>query len=268
VGLNIPGAAMRTATVGVRRFRGISLIELLLVMMALMMVAGLTWKASTTVILCSTNSRVTAELGVLDRALADFAVAFGDYPPDFHDMVAVWKFLKGRFPQCPTHKYPDMCGQSPATALYFWLAGPDGRGYSTNPTDPFGKGEHRIGPFYKFVPEQLKKVDGMMQYYPPRGNDGSPYVYFRGGVKGYDGQPGWGNAHPYRNSKDGKWINPDTYQVLSPGVDGMYGKGCRFPSGIDYDDSNLDDMATFTRGDTMGQAKPKNAADVDKLKQP
>ena len=50
---------------------------------------------------------------------------------------------------------------------------------------------------------------------------------------------------------------PNTYQILSPGADGKYGNGCRFPSGIDYDDANYDDMANFTRGDTMGQAMPK-----------
>ena len=150
-----------------------------------------------------------------------------------------------------------MCNQGPASALYFWLAGPDGQGYSTNPADPFGKGKTRIGPFYRFRPEQLKRVDAVMQYFPPRGIDGSPYVYFRPGSKGYDGHPGWGTAHPYRSSKDGEWINPKTYQILSPGNDGTYGRGFHYPGGSDYDDANLDDMANFTRGDTMGQAKPK-----------
>jgi hypothetical protein len=248
----------------VRSFRGISLVELLLALMAVMVMAGLAWKGSKCVINHCNNSRVTAELGALDRALMDFAEQFGDFPPDFHDTVAVWKFLKGRFPKCPQTKYPDMCGQSPASALYFWLAGPDGRGFSANPLDPFGGGRSRIGPFYKFVPEQLKKVDGIMQYCPPRGIDGSPYVYFRGGLTGYDGHIGWETARPYRNSKDGSWINPQTYQILSPGADGKYGVGFHFPSGIDYNDANLDDMANFTRGDTMGQAKPKNAADIKK----
>jgi hypothetical protein len=255
---------MRIQSGGVRSFRGITLVELLLALAALMIMASVAWKAGTSVIDRCNNSRVTAEIGALDRALVDFATEFGDYPPDFHDTIAVWKFLRGRFPKCPQSKYPDMCGQNPASALYFWLAGPNGRGFSTNPADPFGDGKSRVGPFFKFVPEQLKNVDGLMQYYPPRGIDGSPYVYFRGGLKGYDSHPGWSPARPYRNSTDGAWIYAKTYQILSPGTDGKYGSGSRFPGGVDYDAANLDDMSNFSRGDTMGQAKPKNVADRSK----
>jgi hypothetical protein len=107
-------------------------------------------------------------------------------------------------------------------------------------------------------------VDGLIEYCPPRGIEGAPYLYFRGGLKGYDGHIGWGTARPYRNSKDGSWINSTKYQILSPGSDGVYGRGCRFPSGVDYDTANLDDMANFTRGDTMRQAMPKNAVDPTK----
>jgi hypothetical protein len=254
---------MRIQPRGVRGFRGISIVELLLALMAVLILSGVAWKASTAVINNSNNACIAAEIGVIDRALTDFAVRFGDYPPDFHDTVAVWAFLKGRFPKCPVCKYPDLCGQSPATALYFWLAGPDGNGYSPNPADPFGKGTPRIAPFYKFAPDRLKKVEGLTQYYPPRGINGAPYLYFRGGLKGYDGHPGCPPVRPYRNSKDGAWINRQTYQILSPGSDGKYGSGSRFPGGIDYDDANLDDIANFTRGDTLGQAKPKNVAQPD-----
>ena len=100
-------------------------------------------------------------------------------------------------------------------------------------------------------------MDGVIEYFPPRGADGEPYVYFRGGPKGYDEHPGWGLVRPYRKSDDGSWINGDTYQILCPGSDGKYGSGHHFPGGIDYDAANLDDMANFSRGDTMGEARPK-----------
>jgi len=225
--------------------------------MAVMILSGLVWKAGTEVITLSNNARVTAEIGALNRGLDAFALQFGEYPPDFHDPVDAWKFLKQRFPKCPSDKYPCLCGYSPASALYFWLAGPNGRGFSANPINPFDNGASRIGPFFKFAPDQLKKVDGLMLYYPPRGIKGSPYVYFRAGAKGYDGHSGWPPVLPYRNSKDGSWINPNTYQILSPGSDGKYGSGNHFPIGDDSDDASLDDMANFTQGDTMGQAKPK-----------
>lgn len=259
---------MQTGWKVARKSRGLTLVELLLTLMAIMILASVGWKATKVAVDRLTTSQTTMELAGLDRALQDFAARFGDYPPDFHDSTIVWRFLKGRFPQCPQQNYPDMCGQSPATALYFWLAGPDGTGYNTNPKNPFAKGGERIRPFYKFIPEQLKCVDGLMMYYPPRSpKEGAPYVYFRGSLKGYDMHPGWATAHPYRDSRTDKWINSETFQVLSPGVDGKYGNGCRFPSGIDYDDANMDDSANFTRGDTMRDAKPRNAADVDKLKQ-
>ena len=165
---------MRIRAAGGRRFRGISIVELLLVLMAMMILAGAGYKASRCVVDHLTSSRMGMELAGLDRAMLDFAARFGDFPPDFHDTIATWRFLKGRFPQCPQQKYPDMCGQSPATALYFWLAGPEGRGFSADPKDPFGEGKTRIGPFYKFAPDRLKKVDGLVQYFPPRGIDGSP----------------------------------------------------------------------------------------------
>jgi hypothetical protein len=248
---------MRIRASDVRHCGGLTLIELLLVLAAMMFLASLGWKAASTAIVLANNSRVTAEIGGMGKALDAFAVQFGEYPPDFHDSEAVWKFMKQRFPQCPWQKYPDFCGHSPATALYFWLAGPDGNGFSSNAANPFAKGGARIGPFYRFTPSQLKRVDGLMQYFPPRGIDGAPYLYFRGGRKGYDGQPGWPPAKPYRSSKDGSWINRDTYQILSPGTDGTYGSGCRFPDGIDYDEANMDDMANFSQGDTMGKAQAK-----------
>jgi hypothetical protein len=241
-----------------RRCGGISIIELMLVMMALMFLAGVGWKAATATIINVNNSRISAEMGMLGQGLDEFALRFGEYPPDFHDPIAVTKFLKRRFPKCPCQKYPDFFSYSPAAALYFWLGGPNGRGFSADPANPFGNGGARIGPFFKFTADQLKRVDGVMQYYPPRGIDGSPYIYFRGGVKGYDGHPGWLCAKPYRKSSDGSWINRDSYQILCPGADGQFGSGNHYPDGSDYDDANLDDIANFTQGDTMQQAKPKS----------
>jgi hypothetical protein len=248
---------MQTPVTRVRRRAGVSIIELMLALMAVMVLAGLAWKASKSALSVANNSRVTAEIGKLNDAMEAFAMRFGEYPPDFHDTNAVWKFLKTRFPKCPWQKYPDFCNYGPAAALYFWLGGPEGRGFSTNPANPFDNNPSRIGPFFKFVPDQLKRIEGITYYYPPRGIEGAPYVYFRGGPKGYDTHPGYPPARPYRNSKSGDWINAKTYQILSPGADGKYGGGNHFPSGIDYDDANMDDMANFTQGDTLGGAKPR-----------
>jgi type II secretory pathway pseudopilin PulG len=253
---------MRICGVSVKGRGGITIVELMLALMAVGILSGIAWKASTAVIALSTNSRITLEISRLNDAVEAFCSQFGDYPPDFRDSVFLAKFYKRRFPQCPPANYPDPTGQSPASALYFWLAGPKGQGFSTDPSNPFGKGGTRIGPFYKFTPDQLKKVDGVMQYFPPRGIDGAPYVYFRGGVNGYDGHPGWPPVKPYRSSTDGSWINGPTYQILCPGCDGKYGAGNHYPGGTDYDAANLDDMANFAQGSTMAQMKEDAAKDA------
>ena len=59
-----------------------------------------------------------------------------------------------------------------------------------------------------------------------------------------------------------RYVNPKTYQLLCPGMDGIYGKytgtsgiaNCPlYPSGTNYDLTNgLDDMTNFTKGSTVG----------------
>ena len=105
----------------VRRCSGLSLIELMLVLMAMMIMVGASWKAASAVIDHSRKVHMAAEISGLSKGIDAFAVQFGDYPPDFHDSVAVWKFLKRCFPKCPWQKCPDFCGYSPAGAAF--LAG-------------------------------------------------------------------------------------------------------------------------------------------------
>lgn len=243
-----------------RLCRGITLVELLLTITAMLLVAGVAWEAGSRAVVAANNTRVALEITRLKEGIDSFCLFFGDYPPDFHDQVAVRKFVKQRFPKCPIRNYPDFAAQSPASALYFWLAGPDGRGFSSNPENPFERaGVQRIGPFFAFTPDRLKRVDGVMEYFPPRRVNGDPYVYFRGGKKGYDGHGGWGAAKPYRDSKNGKWIDPQTFQILCAGNDGKLGSGNHYPDGGDYDEFNYDDLASFTTGSTMRQTMPTEA---------
>jgi Tfp pilus assembly protein PilE len=244
-------------TVRVNRFRGLTLVELIMVIMVMMILGTIVWKAAGKAIEWSNNSRTSIEISQMSKALDNFSMQFGEYPPDFHDQMAIWKFMKARFPKCPHQKYPSFADHSPASALYFWLAGPNGNGFSTNPANPFDDCKTRIGPFFKFDHERVKLVDDVMQYFPPRSKGGAPYVYFRANGKGYDGHPGWKPARPYRDSVAGKWIEPATYQILCPGNDEKFGAGNHFPGGADYDEANLDDMTSFSKGDTLGRAIPK-----------
>ena len=67
---------------------------------------------------------------------------------------------------------------------------------------------------------------------------------------------------PYADSNTpSTFINPKTYQLLCPGLDGKYGNyngtaigSCPlYPAGTNYDSANgQDDMTNFTSGATVG----------------
>jgi prepilin-type N-terminal cleavage/methylation domain-containing protein len=155
------------------------------------------------------------------------------------------------------------------------------------------------------------------QYYPPNGKDVSsgnyaPYVYFKA-VAGLYGVPNGTNLNfayyqqvpndnstiltaykdstayvnypPYPSStKAYSWVNPNSFQLLCPGLDGKFGKTPQngngplgndqtgivvlpsgktnvyaplYNAGTNYDQvGGLDDMANFTNGPTVGNDVP------------
>ncbi len=248
---------MRVPLIGAKRRHGFTLLELTTALTITAVIGGILVAGGVKIVSVAGNILTVWELAQLNEAIEDFAVQFGEYPPDFHDPADAVRFMQQHFPKCPAANYPSFAGQSPASALYFWLAGPDGRGYSTDPTNPFGNGARQISPFIRFADNRLKKNGNVTQYYPPQSlASGAPYVYFRAGMKGYQGNSGYAPARPYRDSQTGQWINADSFQILSPGQDGVFGAGNHFPAGTDYDTHNRDDIANFSRGGTMQQAIP------------
>ena len=236
----------------IRRRRAITMIELTTAMTITAVIAAIAMVAGKRLSLSTGNVRVVADIYQFTQGLEEFSRQLGDYPPDFHDAKSTEAFLRQTFPACPPENYPDLSNQSPASALYFWLAGPKGNGLSANPKNPFDSGSRRIGPFCQFKSLQLREVNGAMHYFPLCNLRGAPYVYFRGGQNGYDGHPGFPPAHPYRHSRDGTWINSDSYQIICAGQDGKFGKGYHYPAGYDYDPANLDDITNFSGG-PLGQ---------------
>jgi len=237
------------------RRRGFTLVELLAAITITAILAGVLIKGGMTVVGLASNVLITWEIAQLNDAVEDFAVYFGDYPPDFHDPAAAIQFMQAHFPKCPATNYPNFALQNPSSALCFWLAGPSGQGFSTDPTNPFAAGgQRRIGPFIRFAPNRVQALGPLTQYFPPQILHPAPYVYFRAGKKGYLGNCGYQAARPYRNSQNGQWINADSFQILCAGQDGQFGAGNHFPAGDNYDKANLDDMANFSYGCTMAQA--------------
>jgi prepilin-type N-terminal cleavage/methylation domain-containing protein len=255
--LRIPHSAFRTPP------SAFTLIEILTVVIIIGLLAALTAGAIVGALVPGNNAAIATDLVQLDLAVKNFYLRFHVYPPDFHDPALARSTLKRMFPRCPEENYPDFTGQSPASALPFWLGGPDGNGFSANPMNPFDSNASRIGPFFEFDPGRLKIADNVRRYYPPRvPGMTAPYVYFRAEANGYEGQnpplpPGEGGiARPYRDTRTNNWVNPRSYQILCAGLDGQFGAGQKFPSGEDYDAANRDDLTNFSGSMTLEKARP------------
>ncbi|HWL10751.1 MAG TPA: type II secretion system protein [Planctomicrobium sp.] len=124
-------------------------------------------------------------------------------------------------------------------------------GFSANPTNPFASGGTRVGPFYEFNLSRLSDVstppNGCPELLDPLPNQTMPYQYFSSyGGRGYALNPNATIANVFDHIKGtsddmvsvyfqssrgtsapftiGFW-NPKSYQIISPGPDGLYGTG-------------------------------------------
>lgn len=107
--------------------------------------------------------------------------------------------------------------------LVFFLGGPDGNGWSTNPRNPLVAGGDRIGPFFGFEPQRLVDFHGN-GYKSYLDLWGTPIAYFSsmkwGGTgwmpQGYSADCSKLAVQPYPNAKV-------AYQIISAGPDKKFG---------------------------------------------
>ncbi len=152
-----------------------------------------------------------------------------------------------------------------------------------NPANPFDGSAARIGPYYDFDKTRINSVGtlsgpsgavnfSLNQYFPQNGiviNNTpapSPYLYFKAVAGVYTTTPftpkNAGSATlPYVSSAStSTYINPSSYQLLCPGMDGNFGNYSsppQYPAGGNYDQKNgLDDMTNFTNGTTVQDDTP------------
>jgi prepilin-type N-terminal cleavage/methylation domain-containing protein len=140
-----------------------------------------------------------------------------------------------------------------AECLVFFLSGipdlsqavPVVTGFSKDPTTPWqSRGTNREGPLFEFANDRFADVDSdrMLEYRDPLPSQTAPYLYLSSQGRRYtpendggklDDYDVWGGAG---NSKDLKkvylkTVNPlqahraSGYQIISPGLDGLYGTG-------------------------------------------
>lgn len=144
---------------------------------------------------------------------------------------------------------PDTFTLSGAECLVFFLGGPGvfqavspfANGFSPNPANPFSSGGNRVGPFFDFDPARLVDVDGdgAPEYLDPLPGQTRPYVYassYEG--RGYNratdsndnpinpdliiGSEGESLRSEYLRPGETASINPNSFQIISPGFDGNY----------------------------------------------
>ena len=78
------------------------------------------------------------------------------------------------------------------------------------------------------------------------------YLYRQGSTTALNVQPFLDSTSPTT------FINPQSYQLLCPGLDGIYGPTTdsnppQYPSGTNYNPTTgIDDMTNFTQGATVG----------------
>lgn len=130
-------------------------------------------------------------------------------------------------------------------------------GFSANPANPFARGGSRLPPLFEFDEARLqphkdnpedpndnvvyKYIPPHMPTQPTAGKTKAPYVYFRARGGQYDPKTAaypqrnetaldTGTCVPYASEVSGsnenievtKWFNPQTFQIISAGLDGTF----------------------------------------------
>jgi prepilin-type N-terminal cleavage/methylation domain-containing protein len=259
---------------GLSPSRGFTLVELLTVIVIIGMLVAMITAAAIPARNYVRNARMKTEITQLALALEAFKTEFGDYPPDGKDPAGTTMFLARAFPRY-SGGLPTGITLDPSNALTFWLGGmyvttgttsAGFRGFSANPLSPFDTTQpSRKGPFFNFdvtrTPYITTSGTNSGWYLPQNDNASSaPFVYFK--AMNTSGTPYSSSTYtlssvtvrPYAQAVGGM-VNPDTFQILCPGLDAQYdntrdGNNPIYPTGSNYKQPGymLDDITNFSNG--------------------
>jgi prepilin-type N-terminal cleavage/methylation domain-containing protein len=128
-------------------------------------------------------------------------------------------------------------------------------GFSSDPANPAAVAGTRRGPFYEFKSNRLIKGPNNFLSYADPFRKNKPFAYFSAGAAGNDYSPDCPSlmVSPYVESSTAageRYINPDGFQIISAGPDGVFG-----PGGTAWDPATgygsgagADDLANFSAG--------------------
>jgi len=143
--------------------------------------------------------------------------------------------------------------------LVYFLNGPRGEGFSTNPANPTSSGGRRAGPFFEFAENRLvHRVKGNAFSSYKDGYGKNVYAYFCGRSPGkYSTDcPSLKVAPYYKKESDPvRYYHQNTFQIISAGMDGIFGPGGAWSPESAAEDAGkhgADDLSNF-HGELLGK---------------
>ncbi len=245
---------------GRRALQGFTLIEILVVIVIIGLLASIALVAFGGARGFFAGASAKARLTDVETALEIYKQKYGEYPPDScacrccynpsspnyekarnivrRHILKRWpKVLKTGEVDQMVDEVGRRCGDHPGKALLFWLAY-DGEGMAADEQRPFGNydaGED----CYEIADAEPRETTVMELAFDADGTNGGNYndrlglmfqnksiAYFRAEKGSYEGKrfdvDGEGLAQPYK--KNGRWYNGDSFQLIFPGEDGLFGE--------------------------------------------
>ena len=224
---------------------GFTLVELLVVIVIIALLAALITPAVMAGMRAAKRAAISAEISALAEAIEAYRTEYKYYPPQDSDTYK--KHLQTIFTNIdPAELSKVPANMTPAQVLVFAL-----RGYSANKRNPL-TGDRKA--WFPFKPERLSGPlgDGVV-YYAPYTTQ-VPYVYFdcsrytgTGNTATFTGNGGIG---PYKLSGGAKYANASSFQIISTGLDSLYGGGSveLKPGSGGIAGDHIDNLTNFSEG--------------------
>lgn len=228
---------MPNATAMLRRARGsahrrpaaFTLVELLVVVGIVAMLAAITLPAIFGARVSAKNAAIRAEIDMMHMAMMNYRNEYGSFPPCASGTTSsspAGRHIARIFPRCANPGFE--LGTIPLTpdiALVSWL-----RGYTNDPTLPV-TGILTGGPRRELYDFDESRTTGTANLqYAIKDKPGSPFIYIDSGTYGAMSSPTTFTvgsntfaAQVQTLSSGSQFFNPDTFQILSPGLDATWG---------------------------------------------
>lgn len=238
--------------------RGFTIVELLVVVGIIAVLATMITPAVIRARSAARNAAIDAEIDLLHMALMNYRNEYGSFPPCLSGTLAndpAARHIKRVFPRTTNPAF-EVRGEimHPIIGLACWLGG-----YTRDPTCPV-TGTNAGGPRRKLYDFDPSRLDTKGLVYFPVGRSRSPFIYFNAASYTTNGVPTgpitvWPTTAytytvgPTENPSTvtiaantyspvlrvtGEYFNPDTFQILCAGQDGVWG--------------NDDDLSNFWNG--------------------